>query len=204
MGIKYIISAFDPRPDLAILWFGNNDASEEHTDQHVPLPEFIDNYNSIIDHIYSLNPQAHIILITPTICVEDPAKADKNPRFNAKSQLYAQAVRDLGTSRNIPIVDIFDDDFLNTNDKPSNKVIKQDFVSDNLHLNYKGNLKVSNALLDTLNTHYPHLLPTTRSKNQPPNSSARLQMLFPPSDTIKQIQKKHPFPSPQLNEIFQL
>ncbi|KAG8745302.1 hypothetical protein FRC10_008319 [Ceratobasidium sp. 414] len=99
---------------------GANDAVLEHSPQHVPLPRFIENINTIVDMPtlptspwYS--PTTRVLLVTtpPINATQRNAElASRNPpigpdRTHENTKAYAQAVIDVGKKRGVPVVDLW-------------------------------------------------------------------------------------------------
>jgi lysophospholipase L1-like esterase len=116
-----VISKVIPRPDeakirLMTIFFGANDscARTEQNNQCVPLPEFRSNLIKIIQNpIVAAHKDARIIFITNPPVDErtqyaiDLSKGYPMRRTAENTKRYADAIKAVGKSLNIPVVDIW-------------------------------------------------------------------------------------------------
>lgn len=92
--------------DIYIIMLGTNDASKSN---NIPLEEFRNNMEFIIDQTLKSNPDAKIVLITngPMDCNAAMDDGILDGRSNSLLNKYAQVSRDLSTKYNIPMIDLF-------------------------------------------------------------------------------------------------
>lgn len=161
----------DDKPDMVVLFIGNNDAIDEHEPQHVPLNEYKANVINILEQLYQVKPSMAVLLVTTTR-VNMEMKPLQN---NARRRQYAEVLRFIHRNRmrpevlgteNIPqdigLVDLWGGE--GVNDAPlAEQLEKYSIVETDLHdgshLNSVGNKKVFNALRDTINALFPQLSP---------------------------------------------
>lgn len=151
------------------LWFGANDAAVAGSIQHVPLEQYEDNIRQLVDRITatssSTNPRLLLLLTPPPV---DAAKWDrckpysKSPdRSNAVAREYGNVVKKVaeGTQeKNVAVVDVWQ--LLEGNDESK----CTSYLSDGLHLNAKGNIRVFEGIRKVICEKYPHLDPTNDEK----------------------------------------
>ncbi|KAJ5628712.1 hypothetical protein N7490_010940 [Penicillium lividum] len=96
------------------IFFGANDAAVPGHNQHIPLEQYKENLRQIIQHPAMLAQSPRIILITPPPVNEyqlegfDNEKNTVHPsRTAAITKTYAEAMKEVGASLNIPVVDIW-------------------------------------------------------------------------------------------------
>ena len=163
----------DDKPDLVVLFIGNNDAIDEHEPQHVPLNEYKANVISILEKLYHAKPSMAVLLVTTTRVNGQMKPLQKNSR----RQQYAEVLRFIHRNRmrpevlgteNIPqdmgLVDLWGGE--GVNDAPLAQQLEKYSIletdlHDGSHLNSTGNKKVFSALKDTINALFPHLSPDT-------------------------------------------
>ncbi|CAE6472106.1 unnamed protein product [Rhizoctonia solani] len=156
-----------PKVKLLVIWFGANDACLEQSPQHVPLPKFKENLNQLIDVPTSssspwYSPTTRIILITaPPINSTQRGKelASRDPpiapdRTHETTKSYAQAVIDVGSSRGIPVIDLWTALW-----KEAGEVEQglEPLLPDGLHCNEKSYAILYELLIETIVKHYPEL-----------------------------------------------
>ncbi|KAI0317859.1 SGNH hydrolase-type esterase domain-containing protein [Amylostereum chailletii] len=137
-----------PPVRLLTIWFGANDACIKPSPQHVPLDQFITNLRAMIHLVTSPSsahhsPQTKIILLTPPpintiqrgadLASRDPPK--ELDRLFGVTRAYADAVRELGKTEGVPVVDAWT--------KLWEAAAKEEgnlggFLTDGLHLNERG------------------------------------------------------------------
>ncbi len=142
------------KPDIAILFIGNNDATDSSERQHVPLVEYQSNIISILESLYSVKNSMAVLLVTPTR-VNEELKVNHCNRRRAE---YADIVRDIVrhqdkipclASKHLALVDLWS----------GGDAVCADDLHDGAHLGRSGNKKVFDKLKHTINTHFPHLSP---------------------------------------------
>ncbi|QRW00557.1 carbohydrate esterase family 12 protein [Ceratobasidium sp. AG-Ba] len=117
---KSDLQAMLPKVKLLVIWFGANDSTLQHSPQHVPLPKFIENMNTLVDMPTSptspwYSPTTRVLLVTapPINATQRNAEyASRNPpigpdRTHENTKAYAQAVIDVGKKRGVPVVDLW-------------------------------------------------------------------------------------------------
>lgn len=143
------------KPDISIIFIGNNDAIDENEAQHVPLSEFRSNMIAILEHLYNVKPNMVVLLITTTRVNEGIRLLQKDHRRNK----YADVLRSIHRNRqsmsdycpqNMAVVEMWD---------PSRYAIVPEDLHDGSHLNAVGNKKLFAAIKETINVHFPHLSP---------------------------------------------
>ncbi|KAG9119824.1 hypothetical protein FRC07_004948 [Ceratobasidium sp. 392] len=158
-----------PKVKLLIVWFGANDSVLEHSPQHVPLPRFIENINTIVDMPTSptspwYSPTTRVLLVTapPINTIERNAQlAARSPplgpdRTHENTKAYAQAVVDVGKERGVPVVDLWTAIW-----KAAGETEKGlgTFLPDGLHCNeasYKASI-LYDLIIEAISKHYPEL-----------------------------------------------
>ena len=87
------------RPDIITLLFGVNDALENDPMKFVSENIFKTNLQLLIKTIYNFNPEAAVVLLTPSY--NDDGTTDKSCLDK-----YAKKVKEVGVEFNIPVIDI--------------------------------------------------------------------------------------------------
>ena len=87
------------RPDIITLLFGVNDALENDPMKFVSENIFKTNLQLLIKTIYTFNPEAAVVLLTPSY--NDDGTTDKSCLDK-----YAKKVKEVGVEFNIPVIDI--------------------------------------------------------------------------------------------------
>ncbi|KAJ2564256.1 isoamyl acetate-hydrolyzing esterase, partial [Coemansia sp. RSA 1813] len=175
---------------LCILFFGANDAADPRDDRYTPLEEYPDNMRYIINLLRNpksvhYSPDTRILIITP------PAVGDKmseeyfrrygwtyGPHKNTVTQKYAEAAVKVANDLNIPYIDMWtaiEERMQESRKKkqftPSTDAGKDngydgydEFLSDGLHLNSKGNELLFKLLLGKIYRKWPELHPFSGSE----------------------------------------
>ena len=136
-------------PDLysmATIFFGANDAVLSDESQHCPLDEYKQNISSMVDILREHNSRIELILITPGTV--DHSRWDS--RHPDQVSQYADAVRDVGVDKNVPVVDLWKDEIAFD--------LSTDF-DDGLHLSPSGNAKVFDGVIQAIQNSYPQSIP---------------------------------------------
>ncbi|KAG8714709.1 hypothetical protein FRC08_011539 [Ceratobasidium sp. 394] len=156
-----------PKVKLLVVWFGANDAVLEHSPQHVPLPRFIENINTIVDMPtlptspwYS--PTTRVLLVTaPPINVtqRNTQLASRNPplgpdRTHENTKAYAQAVIDVGKKRGVPVVDLWA--ALWKEARETEKGLEP-LLPDGLHLSEASYKILYELIIEAISKYYPEL-----------------------------------------------
>lgn len=130
------------KPDMAIIFLGNNDSITQSNGQSVPVEEFRLNMLSIMKKFRCANPQVVFLLLTPT-------KATRS-RVNSITEKYTRVVREIGElDDRAAVVELWD----------GNNAISSSDLCDGLHLNVEGNQKVLNGIKATTRLYFPELVP---------------------------------------------
>jgi lysophospholipase L1-like esterase len=114
-------------PDIIIIGIGSNDSAEENHEVSVPLEEFGDNLQSIInsakefcDHVVFLN------IDQVNESQTNPVEWDSDLSYsNKRIKMYNAALAEVCKSNNVPIIDITD-------------VLKESDLTDGVHFSPKG------------------------------------------------------------------
>jgi len=138
----------DNLPDVVVLFWGANDSSlaELNPHQHVPVERYKGNLGAMCDYLLDAGlPKTAIILVTPPPVHEGmwlKHNQDKNwvssDRLNSVTKLYADAVEQLGTEREIETVHLYTE--------MEGKEDLQGYLSDGLHMSKAGNALVASLL----------------------------------------------------------
>lgn len=161
----------DDKPDLAVVFIGNNDAIDECEAQHVPLIEFKSNIISILEQLYEVRPSMVVLLVTTTRVNEGlkPLQRDARRakyaevlRFIHRNRMHPEV---LGTDRipqDIGLIDLWGGVGVNDAQLAQQlsrySVVASD-LHDGSHLDAVGNKKVFSAIKDVINAQFPHLSP---------------------------------------------
>eukprot|EP00603_Paraphysomonas_imperforata_P014891 CAMPEP_0114462568 /NCGR_PEP_ID=MMETSP0104-20121206/6898_1 /TAXON_ID=37642 ORGANISM="Paraphysomonas imperforata, Strain PA2" /NCGR_SAMPLE_ID=MMETSP0104 /ASSEMBLY_ACC=CAM_ASM_000202 /LENGTH=158 /DNA_ID=CAMNT_0001635455 /DNA_START=185 /DNA_END=658 /DNA_ORIENTATION=+ len=135
---------------MATIFFGANDAVSSDDPQHCPLEEYQRNITLMVELFRRHNPDIRLILITPGTV--DYRQWES--RHHDQVSQYANAIREIGASLNIPVVDLWTGQHCFD--------ISSDF-SDGLHLSKSGNEKLYNAVLEVIETCYKGHLPEEKT-----------------------------------------
>eukprot|EP00611_Tribonema_gayanum_P026223 TRINITY_DN6178_c0_g1_i1.p1 TRINITY_DN6178_c0_g1~~TRINITY_DN6178_c0_g1_i1.p1 ORF type:complete len:281 (-),score=98.44 TRINITY_DN6178_c0_g1_i1:605-1447(-) len=152
---------------LVTVFLGINDAVLPGEKQHVPLPEYRANMNSIVNHLRTAYPDAALVLIAPA-----PVHLGKWEAHRAKQgrQLdrsqehtlqYARACLALAHDMGVPAVD------LHTALGGGDQELADKYLHDGLHLSAEGNAVLFKELQRTILAAYPHLDPETMKMQAP-------------------------------------
>ena len=130
---------------FATVFLGANDSVNQEAPQHISLDDYRSNINSIISFLKNLNDELVIILITPP-----PVDHSRwTTRHNSQVCLYADVIRELGSSLNLDVVDLWN----------CNTEILLEDLDDGLHLGKVGNEKVFFGIKEIILNKYNHLSP---------------------------------------------
>jgi lysophospholipase L1-like esterase len=161
---RYLKRSFaGEKPDMTIVFIGNNDSIQENEPQHVPLTEYRDNLISILDFLYQVNRNMIVLMVTTSRVNEELRPKHNNERRNQ----YAQVVREIvanrwdlpiATPKHLALVDLQANDAFQ---------IRNDDLNDGMHFNRSGNHKVFEAIKAVINANFPHFSP-----DHVPSSSA--------------------------------
>lgn len=153
---RYLKRSFaGEKPDMTVVFIGNNDSIQDNEPQHVPLTEYRDNLIAILDFLYQVNRNMMVLMVT-TSCVNEETRPKHN---NERRAQYAQIVRDVVANRwdlpnpapkYIALVDLQANDACH---------IGNDDLVDGMHFNRSGNHKVFEAIKTVINNQFPHFSP---------------------------------------------
>mmetsp|Transcript_19800 Transcript_19800/g.48447 ORF Transcript_19800/g.48447 Transcript_19800/m.48447 type:complete len:263 (-) Transcript_19800:229-1017(-) len=151
-----------PYPILVTVFFGANDAVDQKlSKRHVPLQRYKENLTKIVEFVRSVYPNStRIVLIAPPPVDREQRLGFQKTMYKEKAtgvleredertKLYAEACEDIATSQGIPCVNLWS---LMT--KTGN--IKK-YLSDGLHFSSDGNLFAFEALVNTIQKHFPDI-----------------------------------------------
>jgi lysophospholipase L1-like esterase len=173
------------RPDMTILFIGNNDAIQEGESQHVPLTEYKDNIISILEQLNAVNSAMAVLLVTTTRVNEHVKPFQKDARRFAYAEVLRHIHRHrahpevLNATRGIPqriaLVDLWGGAPCNDvqqAEKLDRYSITASDLHDGVHMNSSGNKKIFAAIRDAINMQFPHLSPDNA---RPPAGSPRVK-----------------------------
>lgn len=171
------------RVRLLLIFFGANDARIQNLpagpEQGVALEEYEENLRKIIHHpTVQAHQDVKIVLITPPPLDERktheldisryPALGDRLLRTSVDTARYAQAVRDLGRSEKLPVLDIWTVMMQRANASPTEQPLPgslaapvnetlQRLLPDGLHLSGQGYRVLYDELLAVIERDLPEL-----------------------------------------------
>ena len=153
---------------MATIFFGANDAVLSGDPQHCPLEEYQSNISSMVQTLREHNPDIQLILITPGT-VDHTQWSTRHPDQVAQ---YATALREVGVTLHVPVVDLWQGDIafdlhhpvpaVSSSTTPPVPVPGNDDgndFSDGLHLSRSGNRKVYTGVMNVITESYPNSLP---------------------------------------------
>lgn len=148
-------SANSSHVTLLTIWFGANDATIPPKTQYVPLEDYEARLKELLALVRSpesqyYSPDTHIVLITPPP-IDQTLWGDRKLE---NTQKYAEVVKRVGKELGIPVVDSFTG-IMNAAGNDVTKIV--DFTTDGLHLNAPGYKVVGDALINTIEEHFPEL-----------------------------------------------
>ena len=161
-------------PVLVTILFGSNDACAKNSSagdvQHVPLPRYEQNLKTIVERVRRMQPTPRILFITPPpvddeAWLRDCATRAAQPglgfgtllndtapnRTNAGVKPYAEAMKRVARSYDIPVVD------LHAALEFSNGEVDETQFCDGLHFSEAGQRQVASLVIDALRQHFPAL-----------------------------------------------
>ncbi|KAM0716268.1 hypothetical protein Q7P37_007713 [Cladosporium fusiforme] len=170
---------------LLTIFFGANDSRLPDTpggpQQHVPLEDYTSNLHAILSHPHVTGrPDIRIILITPPPIDERMLRetdSRNNPGYHGLRRIaettasYAEAVRQVGKERGIPVCDVWrammrragwdegsPKPMPGSSNARTNRTL-QEFFSDGLHLTPKGYEVLYHELMDLIAKTWPDQTP---------------------------------------------
>ncbi|QKX59156.1 uncharacterized protein TRUGW13939_06288 [Talaromyces rugulosus] len=172
------------RVRLMTIFFGANDAVLAPYGQHVPLDQYKENLQTILEHPLTKAQNPKIIIITPGPINEyqlqyfDASKGFNTPSRTANNtKLYADACRDVARSLGLPVADLWTA-FMNyagwkdgqplvgSRDAPANELLST-LLTDGLHFTGTGYKIMYDEVMKVLQATWPEEDPE------------RLPMVFP-------------------------
>lgn len=173
------------KPDMAILFLGNNDSVTSKGVQSVPVEEFRSNVVAIMKTFRSVNPDVTFLLLTPT-------KATKVGRIDSVTEKYVMAVREIGEHNyRTAVVELWDGD---------NAIIPSD-LCDGLHLNATGNQKVLLGIKAAIRSHFHEFLPFD-DREFPSSDQENIENQKVSDDEVYTIERKAPQKKKRLQWLF--
>ena len=175
------------RPDLVILFLGNNDSVTNKGVQSVPVEEFRSNLAVIMKTFRSVNPDVTFLLLTPT-------RATKVGRIDSVTEKYVLAVREMGElDHRTAVVELWDGD---------NAIIVTD-LCDGLHLNAFGNQKVLLGIKAAIRSRFHEFLPfNDRELPSSFNDQENIENQKVSDDDANIIERKAPQKQKRLQWLF--
>ena len=132
------------KPDMAIIFLGNNDSITVGNEQAISLEEYRSNMTAIMTTFRKVNSDTILLLLTPT-------RATKVGRSDSVTSLYTDIVRELGEQDDrSAVVDLWDGE---------HAIVASD-LCDGLHLNIEGNRKVLMAIKSTITSNFDCMVPS--------------------------------------------
>lgn len=148
-------------PSLITCLVGSNDSTLPVSRQHVPLEEFKENIQKIVEYFKGMGRRRNeipVILLTPppldergwaTYCGQTGKDMDRTFEL---TRLYSRAAKAVGEELSLPVIDLHE--ILKGEEGP--EVFKV-FFYDGLHFSGKGNTLVAEEIMRTINQSFPHL-----------------------------------------------
>lgn len=145
---------------IVVIFFGANDSVAIDDVQHVPLDEYGNNIQSIIDKFRAHDSTVSLIIVTPPAVdsVRWPT------RSNIQVSEYADVVRSIARDKSVELVDLWQ----------CPHCINLEDLNDGLHLSMSGNLKVFNGVLKAINRIWPCVVSDVKQ-----DASKHMPMHFP-------------------------
>lgn len=136
------------KPDMAIIFLGNNDSITDGNGQSIPLVEFRTNMIAIMSIFRNVNPDIILLLLTPT-------RATKLGRVDSITAKYTDVIRELGAqNERTAVVDLWD----------GRNAIEVRDLCDGLHLNVNGNKKVLSEIKATITLKFNCMVPSCNDR----------------------------------------
>ncbi|XP_058749369.1 GDSL esterase/lipase At5g62930-like [Vicia villosa] len=157
--LNHIFPPESHKPPVATtIFFGANDAAltgRTSERQHVPLPEYKQNLQKIINHLKSSSPAMLIVLITPPPVCEEGRRAfaislygDNAPKLSERTNevtgQYAKACVETAKEMGVPYIDLW-------SKMQETDGWKKKFLWDGLHLTVDGNQVVYQEVIKVFN-----------------------------------------------------
>lgn len=170
--LKYVMPVLDQEintsaytsPSLITVWLGTNDAAllnGSNSEMHVPIEDFKENLNQIVQGFQKAVPDANILVITPPHIDDDTRAKNAAKRTDAKQRLvgrsnaatgdYSRACVEVATTLKVPVLDLYE----HFNAMPV--ATRNAMLADGIHFNAAGNKVVDEQLRNKLSTDFPAL-----------------------------------------------
>ncbi|RYY88608.1 hypothetical protein EON63_02195 [archaeon] len=167
------------KPDMSILFIGNNDSIQEGESQHVPIDEYKRNVVSILQYLYGIKRNMIVLVVSTSQSNQTLRPLHSNHIRTEYAEALHRIVQNYDEIHNLPkymqYVDLI-------SASSSNRIGTED-LHDGAHLNSTGNHKVYKAIKACINTHYPSFSPDFvqhKGRGQPkPNPLTLLVPLSP-------------------------
>ncbi|CAG8441449.1 13513_t:CDS:2, partial [Ambispora gerdemannii] len=180
---KYILpqllpasSSSSPKIQLLIIFFGANDAAIPPSSQHVPLQEYKQNLEWLVDLVKNpeskyYSPETRVLLVTPPPPDNDAweefcrLQGNTVPRNTSVTKLYADACIEVALRIGVPCADVWSGIMNRVWEKKVDedggvKELKlTDFLCDGLHFGALGNETVFNIVMGSIRKNWPELDP---------------------------------------------
>ncbi|KAE8151136.1 SGNH hydrolase-type esterase domain-containing protein [Aspergillus avenaceus] len=177
-----VFPKFFPTPERAtvrimVIFFGANDACVPSSAQHVPLDVYKENLKTIIQHPATVAQNPRIVLLTPTPVDQyqlqgfDESKGSPHPsRTASHTKLYAEAVREVGSSLGVPVADVWSafmsavgwkegETLPGSRDLPEIKTFRDSLPMVCLHLTADGYQVVYDTITEAIRVNWPDQQP---------------------------------------------
>ncbi|KAI0831766.1 SGNH hydrolase-type esterase domain-containing protein [Trametes gibbosa] len=157
-----------PTARVLVVWFGANDAALPQSKQHVPLARYETNLAWFAHALRSpesayYSPQTRLVYMTPppvqavrwaAALGERVGTLEAPDRDLEQSRVYAEAVKKVGGSENVPVADVWGNIWEAAGREEGGLA---PFLVDGLHLTGKGYKVVYDALIATIAESFPEL-----------------------------------------------
>jgi lysophospholipase L1-like esterase len=168
----------EPGVVLVTIFFGANDASlaVENPHAHVPLDEYTDNLQTLIQQCQKHYPHAKILMIGPPPVHHEQRLAFQKQRYGEKATgvlertlgntgAYAEACQQIANQLDVPLVELY------TSMQEAKMDCWGEFFTDGLHFSKEGHDFVENQILRTIEAKLPSLFVTPDPVTGQPNNS---------------------------------
>ena len=157
--LEDVLSIMEPRIDLAVVFLGANDAVFPEFPSHVGRSSYMRHLTNIISKLQQRWRTPHVLLVSPPPVAEGALtlrnKASSNPRGldrnNQRTKLYVDAARNVAKSLNGAV---FVDAWAGMSGAGSEEERGQ-YLRDGLHLSDRGNARLFELLVSTIETEVP-------------------------------------------------
>ncbi|CAG8621607.1 12233_t:CDS:2 [Ambispora leptoticha] len=181
---KYILpqllptsSSLSPKIRLLIIFLGANDCAIPPSFQHVPLQEYKQNLEWLVDLVKNpeskyYSPETRVLLVTPPPLDNDAwekfcreQERTRFPRDVTFTKSYVDACKEVALRIGVPCADVWSGIMNRLGERKidENGNMKElkltDFLCDGLHLGGLGNETIFNVVLDSIRKNWPELDP---------------------------------------------